>query len=50
MPEALWTDEGEVVPLPDPDDAEVTAVLARVLRKARLDWASLDAAWAEDEW
>ena len=50
VPEALWTDEGEVVPLPAPDDAEVTAVLARVLRKARGDWASLDAAWAEDEY
>ncbi|PZQ86293.1 MAG: hypothetical protein DI534_16705 [Leifsonia xyli] len=45
VPEALWTDEGEVVPLPAPDDEEVTAVLARVLRQARRDWASLDAVW-----
>lgn len=43
MPEALWTDEGEVVPLPSHDDEEVTAVLARALRQAREDWASLDA-------
>ena len=50
VPEALWTDEGEVVPLPAPDDEEVTAVLARVLRQARRDWASLDAVWAEDEY
>ncbi|MDP3153520.1 MAG: transposase, partial [Archangium sp.] len=50
VPEALWTEEGEVVTLPPPDDAQVMALLARVLRQARADWAAADAAWAEDEY
>ena len=50
VPEALWTEEGEVVTLPPPDDAQVTALLARVLRQARRDWAAAEAAWAEDDY
>jgi Transposase zinc-binding domain len=37
VPEALWTPDGEVVTLPPPDDADVRAVLERVLRQARRD-------------
>ena len=50
LPEVQWQRDGEVVPLPPPTDEEVTAVLARVLRQAKKDWAELDAAWAEDEY
>lgn len=32
VPEALWTESDEVMPVPPPDDFEVTAVLARTLR------------------
>jgi hypothetical protein len=50
VPEAVWTQEGEVVTLPPPDDAEVRAVLERVLRQARRDWEEADEAWAQDEY
>ncbi|GMU61866.1 MAG: hypothetical protein AMXMBFR34_36290 [Myxococcaceae bacterium] len=33
-----------------PSDAQVTAVLHRVLRRAKQDWADVDEAWPEDEY
>ena len=50
VPEALWYDDGEVMHLPPPDEADVEAVLRRTLRQAMRDWENLDAAWAEDEY
>lgn len=50
VPEAQWTEVGEEVAVPPPDDAEVRAVLARTLRQAGADWEALDAAWADDEY
>jgi hypothetical protein len=38
-----------MVTLPPPDDAEVRAVLERVLRQARRDWVEADEAWPQDE-
>lgn len=35
--------------VPPPSDADVCAVLARVLRQARQDWLSLDASWGDVE-
>ena len=40
---------GEVVEVAPPTDDDVAAVLARVLRQAKKDFADLDAAWPEDE-
>ena len=50
VPEAQWRADGEKVLLPPPSDDEVRAVLQRVLRLAKKDWADADAAWAEDEY
>ena len=50
VPEAQWTEVGEEVAVPPPDDTEVRAVLARTLRQAGADWEELDAAWADDEY
>ena len=50
VPEAQWTEVGEEVAVPPPDDTEVRAVLARTLRQAGADWEALDAAWADDEY
>ena len=41
---------GEVVEVAPPTDDDVAAVLARVLRQAKKDFADLDAAWPEDEY
>lgn len=38
LPEAVWTSAGVVVEVPAPDDAEVPAVLQRVLRQAATKW------------
>lgn len=50
VPEAQWASGGDVVHLPPPSDDDVTAILARVLRQAKKDFADLDAAWPEDEY
>jgi hypothetical protein len=62
LPEAQWrttslgeqtTPAGtasEVVEVAPPTDDDVAAVLARVLRQAKKDFADLDAAWPEDEY
>jgi Putative transposase len=48
--EALWKDDGTLVPVAPPGDEEVAHILARVLREAKKDWADLEAAWPEDEY
>jgi hypothetical protein len=48
--EAQWERGGTVVHLPPPSDDDVTAILARVLRQAKKDFAEADAAWPEDEY
>ena len=50
VPEALWQEDGTVVPVAPPGDEDVTRILARVLRAAKKDWADLEAAWPEDEY
>lgn len=50
VPEAVWTSAADVVEVPPPDDAEVHAVLQRVLRKAAKHWPDDATAWAEDEY
>jgi hypothetical protein len=50
VPEALWTANGEAVLVPPPEDAEVLAVLQRVLRKAAKHWPEDVTLWAEDEY
>lgn len=50
MPEALWSDAGEVMQLPPPTDVDVEAVLLRTLRQVRKDWADWQEMWAEDEY
>ena len=37
VPEALWEEDGTVVPVAPPSDEDVERVLARVLRQARKD-------------
>ena len=37
-----------MVPVAPPGDDDVARILARVLRAAKKDWASLEAAWPED--
>ncbi len=49
VPEALWTPAGEEVLVPPPSGEEVDAVLARVLRRLRLDWEE-DDVWPDDEY
>ncbi len=49
VPEALWRVDGAVVPVPPPSDADVTAVLHRVLRLAQRDFANADAPFPEDD-
>ena len=48
--EALWQEDGTVVPVAPPGDEDVARILARVLREAKKDWAELEAAWPEDEY
>lgn len=50
LPEAVWTADGEVVELPAPDDADVEAILLRVFRQVRKDFADEDVPWPEDEY
>ncbi|MDP3504045.1 MAG: transposase, partial [Myxococcales bacterium] len=53
LPEAQWRTKplgGEVVEVAPPTDDDVAAVLARVLRQAKKDFAQLDASWPEDEY
>ena len=50
VPEALWTAAGASVEVPAPEDAEVLAVLQRVLRKAAKHWPEDVTLWAEDEY
>lgn len=50
LPEAVWTTTGEVVELPAPDDADVEAILGRVLRLAQKDFEELEAPWPQDEY
>ena len=47
--EALWQEDGTMVPVAPPGDEDVARILARVLRAAKKDWAELEAAWPEDE-
>ncbi len=48
VPEALWQDDGAVVPVAPPGDDDVGRILARVLRAAKKAWASLEAAGADE--
>jgi hypothetical protein len=48
--EALWQEDGTMVPVAPPGDEDVARLLARVLREAKKDWADLEAAWPEDEY
>ena len=50
VPEAVWQEDGTVVPVAPPADEDVARVLARVLRQAKKDWVELEAAWPEDEY
>jgi hypothetical protein len=50
LPEAVWTADGEVVELLAPDDADVEAILLRVFRQVRKDFADEDVPWPEDEY
>lgn len=49
VPEALWTLSGDEVLLPPPSDADVAAVLARLLRLVQRDWHD-DDVWPDDEY
>jgi hypothetical protein len=49
VPEAVWQQDGTVVPVAPPGDEDVARLLARVLREATQDWADLEEAWPEDE-
>jgi hypothetical protein len=44
LPEGLWGDDGDWVPLPPPEDDEVEAVLHRLLRAT---FAALESRWPE---
>ncbi len=58
LPEGQWRttssgaqhSRGEAVEVAPPTDDDVAAVLARVLRQAKKDFAEEDAAWPEDEY
>ena len=50
VPEAVWQEDGTVVPVAPPGDEDVARILARVLRAAKKDWAELETAWPEDEY
>lgn len=49
VPEGLWSDAGELVVLPPPDDGEVEAVLHRLLRRLRAALAEVEGLWPEDD-
>ena len=48
LPEGLWGEDGEWVPLPPPEDDAVEAVLHRLLRQLRATFAALESPWPED--
>jgi hypothetical protein len=48
LPEGLWGDDGEWVPLPPPEDDAVEAVLHRLLRQLRATFAALESRWPEE--
>ena len=50
VPEAQWRAEGEVVELPPPDDADVEAVLERLVRQLRAALADVEGALPDDEY
>ena len=50
MPEVLWTNTGEAVELPLPDDKEVESVLLRVLTQLRPVLAQVEGSLPEDEY
>ncbi len=50
VPEAMWKPDGEAVLLPAPSDVDVMAVLTRVLRQVKKDFADAEAPWPEDEY
>lgn len=49
LPEGLWKGDGTFVPLPPPGDADVMAVLHRVLRRLRPRLAALEDARPDDD-
>ena len=49
LPEGLWSEEGEWVVLPPPEDEEVEAVLHRLLRQVRALLAEVEEAWPEED-
>jgi hypothetical protein len=49
LPEGLWSEEGEWVVLPPPEDEEVEAVLQRLLRRVRALLAEVEERWPEED-
>ena len=49
LPEGLWSERGEWVVLPPPEDEEVEAVLHRLLRQVRALLAEVEEAWPEED-
>jgi hypothetical protein len=49
LPEGQWTDDGQWVALPPPDDEAVEAVLHRLLRQLRATFAELEPLWPDDD-
>ncbi len=49
VPEGLWSEEGQLVVLPPPEDVEVEANLHRLLRQLQADFALLEQMWPEEE-
>jgi hypothetical protein len=49
LPEGLWSEKGDWVVLPPPEDFEVEAVLHRLLRQVRAPWAEVEERWPEDD-
>jgi hypothetical protein len=48
LPEGLWGDDGDWVPLLPSEDDEVEAVLHRLLRQLRATFAALESRWPEE--
>ncbi len=49
VPEGQWSDAGQLVLLPPPEDDEVEAILHRLLRQLQSDFASVEEMWPEEE-
>ncbi len=49
LPEGLWSEEGEWVVLPPPEDEAVEAVLQRLLRQVRALLAEVEERWPEED-